>query len=164
MKNHTGGKSSLKLKKISWKVFHTTNNGCGWTDRERQQIMRYSEIPRDQTDKHTCKGKVGRPEKSVRKPSTAAARGDSNESYDGDDGHGNSRFDSNSASSICQAPETTHKTTPDGTVEAPLIEESKRKVERKDRHLLDDRHLCHKATTGSIESLNDGCSVSSSFR
>ncbi|XP_052872586.1 ras-specific guanine nucleotide-releasing factor RalGPS2-like [Anopheles cruzii] len=126
--------------------------------------MRYSEIPREQADKHTCKGKVGRPEKGNRKTS---ATGDSNESFDGDDGDESARFFSNGTTGCRhqhQSVPPAEKVGLDGAIDEPLIEETKRKHERKDRHLLDDRHLCHKAAAGSIESLNDGCSTTSSFR
>uniref|UniRef100_A0A182J011 Uncharacterized protein n=1 Tax=Anopheles atroparvus TaxID=41427 RepID=A0A182J011_ANOAO len=124
-------------------------------------MMRYSEIPRDLTERHTCKGKVGREGKLIRKPSSA---GGHNESYDGDDdGDGYARFSCSTDTEQQPLPLTDKAL--DGSIDAPLIEANRRKAERqRERHLLDDKHLCHKATAGSIESLNDGCTATSSFR
>ncbi|XP_053674945.1 ras-specific guanine nucleotide-releasing factor RalGPS1 [Anopheles nili] len=120
-------------------------------------MMRYSEIPRDLADRHTCKSKVGRDTKPSR---SSSSTGGHNESFDGD---GDDGYEQLSTTDV-QKHRHTDKAI-DGSIDTPLIENGKRKSERhRDRHQLDDKHLCHKATGGSIESLNDGCSTSSSFR
>lgn len=131
-------------------------------------MMRYSEIPRDLNERHTCKGKVGRDGKPARKPPSA---GGHNESYDGDeDGDGYVRFSSSNGTAADRQPLPLADRALDGGIDAPLIDEGRRggrgaDRQQRDRHLLDEKHLCHKATTsGSIESLNDGCTATSSFR
>uniref|UniRef100_A0A182NNM4 Ras-GEF domain-containing protein n=1 Tax=Anopheles dirus TaxID=7168 RepID=A0A182NNM4_9DIPT len=123
-------------------------------------MMRYSEIPRDLSDRHTCKSKTGKDTKPGR---NLSATGGHNESYDGDGDDGYERFFSSDGNDL--PPQNAEKTL-DGSIDTPLIDDSKRKPERhRDRgHPLEEKHLCHKATTGSIESLNDGCTATSSFR
>uniref|UniRef100_A0A182SEE8 Ras-GEF domain-containing protein n=1 Tax=Anopheles maculatus TaxID=74869 RepID=A0A182SEE8_9DIPT len=122
-------------------------------------MMRYSEIPRDLAERQTCKSKLGRDTKAGR---SLSSTGGHNESYDGDGDDGYERFSSSSSGNVSQ--QHVEKTL-DGSIDAPLIEDGKRKPERqRDRQPLDEKHLCHKATAGSIESLNDGCTATSSFR
>uniref|UniRef100_A0A4Y0BQ21 Ras-specific guanine nucleotide-releasing factor RalGPS1 n=1 Tax=Anopheles funestus TaxID=62324 RepID=A0A4Y0BQ21_ANOFN len=122
-------------------------------------MMRYSEIPRELADRQTCKSRVGRDTKTGR---SLSSTGGHNESYDGDGDDGYERFSTSSSGNVSQ--QHVEKAL-DGSIDAPLIEDGKRKPERqRDRQPLDDKHLCHKATAGSIESLNDGCTATSSFR
>ncbi|XP_314338.5 ras-specific guanine nucleotide-releasing factor RalGPS1 [Anopheles gambiae] len=122
-------------------------------------MMRYSEIPRDLADRHTCKSKVGRDTKTGR---SLSSTGGHNESYDGDGDDGYEQL-SSSDGNVSQPNQHAEKAL-DGSIDTPLIEDGKRKPERHRDRQPDDKHLCHKATAGSIESLNDGCSATSSFR
>uniref|UniRef100_A0A182P0K1 Ras-GEF domain-containing protein n=1 Tax=Anopheles epiroticus TaxID=199890 RepID=A0A182P0K1_9DIPT len=122
--------------------------------------MRYSEIPRDLADRQPCKSKVGRETKSAR---SLSSTGGHNESYDGDGDDGYEQL-SSSDGNVSQPHHHTGKAL-DGSIDTPLIVDDRRKPERhRDRQPLDEKHLCHKATAGSIESLNDGCTATSSFR
>uniref|UniRef100_A0A182VD30 PH domain-containing protein n=1 Tax=Anopheles merus TaxID=30066 RepID=A0A182VD30_ANOME len=80
--------------------------------------MRYSEIPRDLADRHTCKSKVGRDTKTSR---SLSSTGGHNESYDGDGDDGYEQL-SSSDGNVSQPNQHEEKAL-DGSIDTPLIED-----------------------------------------